>query len=79
MKVYPNPATQNLTIDLEELNVSGQALLTVFDMQGRVMSKTNVNVSNSVTINISDLNTGNYLLNISNGEFTVGKRFSVVK
>jgi hypothetical protein len=79
VSVYPNPAYQNLTIDLEALNVSGQAMLTVFDMQGRVISKTSVNVSNSLTIDVSELNTGNYLLNISNGEFTVGKRFSVVK
>ena len=79
VKVYPNPASQTLTIDLQELNVSGQASMRIFDMQGRVLRQTNVNVSGILSIDISDLNAGNYLLNLSNGEFTVGKRFSVAR
>ena len=77
VQVYPNPASHTLNVNLEELNVTGNARLTIYDMQGRVMSKTNINVSDNLTIDVSSLNTGNYLLNISNGEFTVGKRFSI--
>lgn len=79
VNVYPNPASQQLTVDLEELNVSGQAVLRVFDMQGRVLKQMNITITNTMTIDVSEFNTGNYLLNIGNGDFTVGKRFSIVK
>lgn len=79
VKVYPNPASQRLNVDLEELNVSGEAVLTLFDMQGKVIRKTNLVLSKNLSIDVSELNTGNYLLNISNGAFTVGKRFTVIK
>jgi hypothetical protein len=79
VKVYPNPASQNLMVNLTELNVSGEAVLKIFDMQGKLMKKTNLQLTNTISIDISELNTGNYLLNIGNEKFTVGKRFSVVK
>lgn len=79
VKVFPNPASHTLNINLEELNVSGEALITVFDMQGRVMKKQTRQISDNISIDISQLNTGNYLLNINNGAFTVGKRFTVLR
>jgi len=79
VKVYPNPASYSLNVNLEELNVSGEAVLKVFDMQGKVIKRMNLQLTNNISIDVSELNAGNYLLNISNGEFTVGKRFAVIK
>ncbi|MEM9548986.1 MAG: SusF/SusE family outer membrane protein [Bacteroidota bacterium] len=79
VQVFPNPVIQILNVNLEELNVSGQATVTVFDMQGKVMKQNKRQLSNSISIDVSALNSGNYLLNISNSEFTVGKRFSIIK
>ncbi len=79
VKVYPNPASHSLNVNLEELNVSGEAVVTVFDMQGKVLKKTTLQLSNNISIDVSGLTTGNYLLNISNGEFTVGKRLTIAK
>jgi len=79
VKVFPNPAAHTLNVNLEELNVSGEATIRIFDMQGKVIKRTALMLTNNMSVDVSGLNTGNYLLNISNGEFTVGKRFSVVK
>ena len=79
IKLYPNPASNMISIDLKALNVSGSAIVTIFDMQGRAMSTSQRQLSDNMTINVQDLNVGSYLLNISNGEFTLGKRFTVLK
>lgn len=79
IKVYPNPASHDLIVNVEELNVSGEAIISILDMQGKVIERATIQLSNELSIDVSALNTGNYLLNISNGEFTVGKRFTVVK
>ncbi len=78
VKVYPNPASQTLNVNLEELNVSGEAQVRIIDMEGRVMQKTTLQLNSAISIDITGLNSGNYLLNISNSEFTVGKRFVVL-
>lgn len=79
VKVYPNPAFDNLNVNIEELNVTGNATLTIFDMHGKMIRKSAILLKDNLSVNISNLNSGYYLLNISNGEFTVGKRFTVMK
>ena len=61
-KMYPNPATSKLIIDL---NTSVQSM-EILDICGKVMQKE----TKSNTINVEDLNSGIYILRIeSNGEF----------
>jgi len=79
VKVFPNPAAEVVNVDLSELKVSGQATLTIFDIQGQVMKRKVIQLGNVISVNTTELTTGNYLLNISNGEFTVGKRLTITK
>lgn len=67
--VYPNPASDIVNIQLGE-NWNGQTSITVTDLNGKtVLSQTNVNASganNTVTMDISNLVTGVYLVRVSN-------------
>ena len=70
---YPNPASDMVTIRMEE---SRQYEVNVFDMTGR-------NVLNSrfdgmeYTMDVNALNSGMYMLQISNGDLRLNKQLIV--
>jgi hypothetical protein len=72
IKVYPNPAKDNLTIECPE-EISK---VEMFDVLGRI-ALSNENVSNA-TVDISSLNNGVYFLIIhtasGNGEYRIIKQ-----
>lgn len=65
LSVYPNPATDNVTVYTGTSN--GQMIIS--DMNGKVL-KTATVYSDATTINLSDLAKGVYLLRYTNGETT---------
>jgi len=74
--VYPNPATENISISL---NAEGAAVLNITDLAGRTVKTTDINLANGTAdMNISDLNSGAYIFNVT---FEDGKtaQFNVVK
>lgn len=79
IKVFPNPATQVLNINLDAIELNGDVNINVIDMTGKVILQDVRDASQINSINISNLNSGNYLLNIYNDRYIIGKRFSVVK
>jgi hypothetical protein len=68
--LYPNPTANLLNIKTE---TEGKFDLTIVDLTGRkVLNKTNLN--GHVTIDLSPLNKGNYIVKLSqNNNFTVEK------
>jgi len=70
--VYPNPADQQITVVLD--NKTGQNTLAVmYDMTGRKVAEFSLN-DNYNTLNISDLNSGMYLLQIKTESQTAIKK-----
>jgi hypothetical protein len=61
LKIYPNPATHLLTIDLTFTPTEIQ----IMDMQGRVVMAIE---SNSKHVDIAHLETGSYIINVKNEE-----------
>lgn len=64
LKVYPNPATQNVSIEVNG-NSNTNALITVYDLNGRLMFSENKMVLqglNTLKINVSSLTKGIYLI-----------------
>jgi hypothetical protein len=59
--IYPNPATDNVKINLPE-NIH-QVSFTLYDMQGRILARQNIN--NGEEIPIRDFAAGIYIYNIS--------------
>jgi hypothetical protein len=64
-KIYPNPASTELFISTA-INF-GDVILTLTDINGRQVLSKNVILSNEISIDISQLQSGLYILNI-NGE-----------
>jgi len=61
-KVYPNPTTNFLIIELEQ-NVN--AKLLVYDINGKIVIKDKLNNEQQKQLDFSFLNQGNYLLHIN--------------
>jgi hypothetical protein len=69
--VYPNPVNDNFTIENgNNISISG---LTISDINGRTVKTINVNAIEN-QINIADLNSGVYFLNIISDKGTATKK-----
>lgn len=65
--IYPNPTHNTLTIQ----NLKGKQLVKIYALDGRMMKS--VQVSESQSINVSDLPAGLYLVNVSYHTFKMMK------
>ncbi len=63
IKIYPNPTTKNLYIDLNNWKNSDGTYFKLFDFQGKFIVGDNIK-SNKTTLNIENLQKGMYLLQI---------------
>jgi hypothetical protein len=67
LKLYPNPAGK--TIALSDINTpAGETQVSIFSMNGQLVFKENVSFSSSVTLDVSSLKSGAYLLKIISNE-----------
>src|SRR5690606_13112224 len=71
--IYPNPAKSELF--LTSKNNSGNLKLIIFNLEGRLLNTQNLNFENQTSIDVSNLSSGIYFLNIEdeNGTTTVKK------
>lgn len=80
LKLYPNPANDVLSIEIQS-DFNSVAELDVYDYTGRLLNSQSIEVNmgyNTVNKSVSDLQSGNYLLRISSGGKWVFRKFSVV-
>ena len=69
--VYPNPVDDNLTIEAKDIkNVS------VYNLTGQKVYESEVN-ADEVNLNMSDFQSGMYMIQIETSEYTATKRISV--
>ena len=80
IKIYPNPATDKLNISLSS-TVLGPSEVTVFDLSGRRIQTAVMSFDrySPITLNVSTLTRGIYLLSVRNSHFTSTKSFSVIE
>ena len=71
--IYPNPASSVLNIDNAENSV-----IEVFDLLGRVVLS-RINISMNEQLNISELNSGTYLIRISNDTKVLTDKFIIYR
>lgn len=68
LQVYPTPATEFLQIDFQSKGENSQALLSVYDSQGRLRIRKNVALlkgRNNLTLEVAQLPAGLYYLQLS--------------
>lgn len=79
ISVFPNPTIKELNIDLSAMKINEKVSVKVFDMSGKMIISDKFDSNDNIRINVSDLNSGNYFINIVSEKFMVGKQFSVLK
>ncbi len=80
VSVYPNPASESLTVDASSLNAD-LSLIEIMDVNGKVVMSQSMKNVNSLTVDIRTLPAGNYSyvirgiqgIGMGNGKFTVVK------
>ena len=76
IRMYPNPANESMFVDLGEVNST--STLKVFDAAGRLIINQNANATSTVKIDVSYLEVGTYILQIS-GEVNTRKVFIIAR
>ncbi|GAB4207286.1 MAG: hypothetical protein Fur0023_17970 [Bacteroidia bacterium] len=69
--IYPNPARETLNL---RFNAILNTEINIMDISGRVVKKTYLN-GNNLNINISDLQSGIYYINIKDNDNNISKKF----
>ena len=79
IKLYPNPASQELTIELKaNIRQSEQIKIIISDLLGRKLKEyKKTYFDKSVSLDVSSLSWGNYMLSIYSGDVLVGTKMFV--
>ena len=68
MKLQPNPATSQVSLNIEGVN--GMVNCSIIDMSGRVVYNQSINAENANVINLNSLAKGAYFVRITNEQFS---------
>ena len=79
IKLAPNPARDWVNLEITEAELMGDVSLTIFNKAGQQVMVKHLNVQNQAQFDVSDLPTGAYTVQISNGKYLVGKSLVVVR
>jgi len=71
--IYPNPTNNDLNIDLND-NVSGAVNVHIMNLSGQCVKRVTEN-STSISVDVSNLNSGNYIISIENKGKVANKQF----
>ncbi len=69
--VFPNPVHENLNITFNE---RGTYKVILTDILGKVVKQLEVSNKNSINIPVTDLNSGNYILNVNSDKKSYSKK-----
>ena len=76
LKIYPNPTSEKLTI---ELNRVGTAMWQVIDVSGRMILSGQIDSNKSESIDVSSLHPGIYNLVLNSDQKTISSRFLKIR
>ncbi|MEN8929024.1 MAG: T9SS type A sorting domain-containing protein, partial [Flavobacteriales bacterium] len=80
ISIYPNPATDFITVDILSQNENEEVTIRLFDAIGKLVYTNEVNTENNkVVIDLEGLENGLYTVSVSNEFFITTKKISVVK
>ena len=66
-RIYPNPATDVLHVDFFGVSDS-QGIISIFNLEGKVVKYQKVTENGNLSLNISKLQHGEYIINFNNGK-----------
>lgn len=77
LTAFPNPTTENLTLQISDYN-NEQLSYQLFDMQGKQLSNGQI-VAQQTQINMNNLPTATYFVNVVNQENKKVQSFKIIK
>jgi hypothetical protein len=78
VKVYPNPASDEVSVDLSEVNYD-YMLIDIFDLQGKLTYQESVKNQSMVKINTSGLRSGFYIVKTRNNILSLQNKLYIIK
>ena len=78
LKIYPNPTTGFVNIDLGNQNLESNSIVKLFDIQGRMILTKEMKTAID-NVNISNLSDGVYLITIENGSYRTTKKIVLAR
>jgi len=80
VNLYPNPATDFVTIEIFDKYNTGNLKLEILNSLGQVVSSTNVeNTSEKVIMDVNNFSKGLYLVRISSDKLYMTKKLMISK
>ena len=79
VNIFPNPASSNVTLSFEAKN-SGETVVTISNMIGQTVKIQNADIisgSNNVTMDLTSLNEGIYLVSIGSGSNKITQKLVI--
>jgi hypothetical protein len=67
VSIYPNPAKNNVNIQAHLVSSNEASIVSVFDMNGKLIFKGNANADGFIQLNTADMNSGIYVVNVTSG------------
>lgn len=67
VSIYPNPAKNNVNIHANLVSANEVSIVSVFDMNGKLIFKGNANADGMIQLNTADMNSGIYVVNVTTG------------
>lgn len=78
LKIYPNPAGENLTLTLSKGEGTSEVQIEILDLLGREVLQpqaSNITIEHQTTINITSLSPGIYIAQVKQGEKAYREKF----
>ena len=80
LHLYPNPANDFVTINLDKIDNSAIRHLSIYDINGRLIFQRDLlNDNNNIKIDITSLKPGFYMVNLNNGEHNFKQKLIIKK
>lgn len=76
--IYPNPANESVTLDIEEIN-SNSAMLEIYDINGKLMRQQQLDINNQQTVSVpvADMANGVYFVRIITPDNMLSASFTI--
>jgi hypothetical protein len=72
---WPNPVDNNLNITAKDFGFSNDVSVSIYDIMGReILRVSDFNNPNALSVDVSSLSNGVYIVNLTDGQQTINKR-----
>jgi hypothetical protein len=72
---WPNPVNNNLNITAKDFGFSNDVSVSIYDMMGKeILKVSDFNDPNALSVDVSSLSNGVYIVNLTDGQQTINKR-----